>query len=81
MIGCTDVSQEAHKETSRKTCIKLPVCSVGARETARESTSAAVEYEIYRHLLPHDLLPPAAVHVNPRRRDRKANDNPQKVRR
>lgn len=54
MIGRTDMSQEVHKETSRKTCIKLQVCSVG--ETANVNLPA-VEYEIYRHLLlPRDLL-------------------------
>lgn len=40
LIGYMDVSQEVHKGMSRKTCIKLQVCSVG--ETARESTGSRI---------------------------------------
>jgi len=75
LIGCTDVSQEVHKGMSRKTCIKLQVCSVG--ETARESTGC----RIWNLSSPSSLaIYYRAAHVNPRRwRDRKADGNAQKV--
>lgn len=80
VIGCTDVSQEAHKETSRKTCIKLPVCSIGAHETARESTSSSSGiWNLSSPSSPRSITP-VAVHVNPHLRNRKTNDNSQKVR-
>lgn len=81
VIGCTDVSQEAHKETSHKTCIKLLVCSVGARETAREPTGSSSRiWNLSSPSSPRSITP-VAIHVNPRwREDREANDDPQKVR-
>lgn len=72
MIGTVDASPEVHKQMPGKTCIKLQ----GYFEARRSVNLPALEYEIYRHLLPRSIT--ATVHVNSLPRGRKANDHSQK---
>lgn len=48
MIGSMAMPQEVYKQTPRKARIKLH----GHSESRRSVKPAALEYEIYRHLLP-----------------------------
>lgn len=57
----------------RKTRIKLQ----GHSEARRSANLAALEYEIYRHLLPRPIT--GRVRENLPAQDRKANDDPQKA--